>query len=167
MNPRAVQPDPPAGLAAIPPAQLIRSPLGLLAKRGYRVGLLGLLIAAMSGIDLYLTLLYVTHIGMNELNPLARAMMEYQSPALLAIWKMATVSLCVGILFIIRKKRSAEIGAWAACLFLGWLMSHWIIFIEETREMNIEVMHEIATGDPTLVTIDVSARVLPNRTVID
>lgn len=145
----------------------MRLPLGLLARRGCRVGLLGLAIAIMSGVDLYLTLLYVTHTGMNEMNPLARAMMEYQSPALLALWKAATVTLSVGILLMIRKKRSAEIGAWIACLFLGWLMSHWILFIEETRGMNIEVVHELAAGDHTWVTIDASTRMLPSRTVID
>lgn len=150
-----------------PARALARSPLGLLADRGWRVALLGLAIALMSAVDLYLTLLYVTHMGMNEMNPLARAMMEYQSPALLAMWKGGTVALCVGILLFIRKQRSAEMGAWVACLFLGWLMSHWIIFIEETRDMNLEVMHEIASGDPTWIMMEVPARTTPGRIVID
>ena len=167
MHQHTHQPGSSLGVASLPSAALIRSPLGLLARRSYRVGLLGLAIAIMSAADLYLTLLYVTHTGMNEMNPLARAMMEYQSPALLALLKAATVTLSVGILLVIRKKRSAEIGAWIACLFLGWLMSHWILFIEETRGMNIEVMHELAAGDHTWVTIDASTRMLPSRTVID
>ena len=154
-------------IQAVPTAVLARSPLGLLAKRGHRVCLLALAIALMSAVDLYLTLLYVTHMGMNEMNPLARAMMEYQSPTLLAVWKAATVTLSVGILFFIRKQRSAEIGAWAAFLFLGWLMSHWIVFIDETRDMNIQAMHEVAAGDPTWIMIEVPARPIPGRTVID
>lgn len=146
---------------------------GLLAvfrRRAFRVLLLGVAIAAMSSVDLYLTLLYVTNTGMNEMNPLARAMMQYQSPLVLTIWKALTVTVSVGILLLIRKQRSAEIGAWAGCLVLGWLMVHWSSFIYETRHMNLEWVHEIAVGDPTWVVIDAApdgALPIPRRTIID
>ncbi|MCA9303329.1 MAG: hypothetical protein KC996_04340, partial [Phycisphaerales bacterium] len=103
----------------------IRTPaFGILRAAGtrpFRVITLVVMIAVMSVVDLYLTILYVTHTGMSESNPLARAMMGYQSPAILALWKLATVVLSLGILVMIRTKRSAEIGAWIECLVLGWL----------------------------------------------
>jgi hypothetical protein len=151
-----------------PPLRLCGKLVSVLAQRPFRVLLLGVAIAAMSGVDLYLTLLYVTHIGMTELNPIARAMMDYQSPLLLAVWKTATVVLSVGILLLIRKQRSAEIGAWAGCLVLGWLMSHWVVFVHETRNIDIEVAHAMGANDPSWVMIGgAQTGVLPTRTVID
>lgn len=111
----------------------------LFINRAFRVVILSLAIAVMSGVDLYLTLLYITQIGMNEINPLARAMMEYQSPAILAAWKLGTVVISIGILLFIRKQRSAEIGAWIGCFVLGWLMVHWFGFIEINQSLGIEL----------------------------
>jgi hypothetical protein len=126
----------------------------MMKRRSRRVMMLAAAIAMMSAVDLYLTLLYVTNMGMNEMNPLARAMMSYQSPAVLVMWKCATVVLSVGILLWIRTKRSAELGAWVGFFVLGWLMTHWVVFIHETRNINLEVIEEIASGDPTWVVIE-------------
>ena len=68
---------------------LCRQILALFVHRPFRVVALSLAIAVMSSVDLYLTILYITHSGMNEVNPLARAMMEYQSPTILGIWNWA------------------------------------------------------------------------------
>src|SRR5690606_25263677 len=99
----------------------------------------------------YLTILYITHSGMNEMNPLARAMMEYEPPSILAAWKMATVVLSVGILLLIRKQRSAECGAWVVCLVLGWLMMHWVGFIDENAKMNLELAHALNRDNPSWI----------------
>ncbi len=140
----------------------------LLTKRSKRVLLLLIAILAMSAVDLHLTLLYLTHSGLNELNPLARALMHYQSPFVLAIWKALTVSLSVGILVLIRHKRSAELGAWAACGVLGLLMSHWVIFVRETSKLNLDAMRQVAASDPTWVIIESPpTRVTGVRTIID
>lgn len=140
----------------------------MMRTRSRRVILLAVAITLMSAVDLYLTLLYVTNTGMNEVNPLARAMMAYQSPAVLAVWKFATVALSLGILILIRSKRSAEIGAWVGCLVLGWLMTHWVQFIHETRDINLQVVQEIASNDPTWVMIDATPREFRSgRVVID
>lgn len=121
----------PASVPSTPPglATPLRGVLGPLARRPYRVVLLGVLIAAMSGVDLYLTMLYLTHSGMSEGNPIARAMIAYQSPEVLAAWKALTVALCVGILYLIRERRSAEIGAWVGALVLSVLMAQWSRYI--------------------------------------
>jgi hypothetical protein len=123
MNKRA----PIASIPQVAPSALIAP----FTNRSSRVIVLISLIAVMSMVDLYLTILYVTHTGMNEVNPLARAMMEYQSPAVLGVWKIATVLLGVGILAVIRNKRSAEFGAWIGCMILALLMSHWVSYINE------------------------------------
>ena len=119
--------------------------------RSFRVIVLITLIAAMSMVDLYLTILYITHWGMNEVNPLARAMMEYQSPAILGLWKVATVTLGVGILAMIRRKRSAELGAWVGCLILGLLMTHWVSYINEHSRITDGPIQIDAMGDPSFV----------------
>ena len=140
----------------------------MLRTRSRRVIALALAIVLMSSVDLYLTLLYVTSMGMNELNPLARAMMSYESPTVLAVWKFATVALCLGILFYIRTRRSAEIGAWVGFLVLGWLMTHWVHFIHETRDLDVQVVQELASNDPTWVVIDAAPRDFRmGRVVID
>ena len=126
----------------------------MMKLRSRRVIILGVAIALMSAVDLYLTLLYVMNMGMNEMNPLARAMMSYESPAVLAVWKCATVVLSVGILLWIRTKRSAELGAWVGFFVLGWLMPHWVVFVHETRNFNLEIIQEIAQDDSTWVVFE-------------
>lgn len=115
-----------------------------IASRPFRVIALGSAIAVMSAVDLYLTLLYLTHSGMPEANPLARAMIAYQSPLVLAVWKTLTVALCVGILFLIRHKRSAEWGAWAGTLVLALLMSHWGRYAHELADVK-PMMAQVAS----------------------
>ncbi len=117
-------------------------------RRPFRVIVLSLAIIAMSGIDLYLTILYITHSGMSESNPIARAMMEYQSPMILGIWKAATVFLSIGILMMIRKKRSAEFGAWVGCAVMGMLMLHWITFINQNQDFDFEMVMAENKGNP-------------------
>ena len=118
---------------------LLMQVIGTFVRRPFRVIVLSLAIVAMSGIDLYLTILYITHSGMNESNPIARAMMEYQSPMILGVWKAATVFLSIGILMMIRKKRSAELGAWVGCIVMGMLMLHWVAFIDQNEEIDFEI----------------------------
>ena len=135
---------------------LIHQVCSLFAHRPMRVLMLSVAIAVMSGVDLYLTLLFVTHTGMNELNPLARAMMDYQSPAVLAVWKMGTVVLSVGILLLIRKQRSAEFGAWVGCLVMGWLMVHWTGYIELSKDLNMETVVAQNQDNPTWIMLSTS-----------
>ena len=77
--------------------------------------------------------------------------MEYQSPTILAIWKTGTVVISVGILLLIRKQRSAEIGAWVGCCVLGWLMVHWFGFIDLNQSVGIELAQN--QDDPSWIII--------------
>ncbi len=122
-------------------------------QRRSRVVLLGSAIAAMSVVDLYMTLLYLTHTGMSEANPLARLIISYQSPAVLGVWKALTVSLCVGILYLIRERRSAELGAWVGVAVLGWLMVHWARYADCKRDVPAEFHLVGPQIDPKFVRI--------------
>lgn len=133
------------------PRALGRGFLPSLRRRPCRVILLGTAIAAMSVVDFYLTLLYLTHTGMSEANPVARAIIAYQSPAVLGLWKALTVSLCVGILYLIRERRSAELGAWVGAMVLGWLMIHWGRYVDYKQQVSPEFFLVGAEIDPAYV----------------
>jgi hypothetical protein len=125
----------------------------MLRRRPVRVVLLGVAIAAMSIVDLYLTLLYLTNTGMSEANPVARAMIAYQSPTVLGVWKALTVVLCVGILYLIRERRSAELGAWVGAVVLAWLMVHWARYADYKQGLSSEFFLVGAEIDPEFVRI--------------
>lgn len=123
------------------------------ASRSSRVIALVTLVAAMSAVDLYFTITAVTSVGMNEMNPLARAIMAYESPAMIALWKAGTVALGCGILLRCRRERSAEFGAWIGFAALAMLMTHWVSFHDELVEIQHDPALVDALGDPTWVRI--------------
>ncbi len=88
--------------------------------------------------DLYLTLSYATTVGMIELNPVARLVMEHQSAGAVTVWKLATTSLGLGILYCFRSRRNAEIGAWVCFLALGALACYWAFFTEQSLRQPAE-----------------------------
>lgn len=104
----------------------------VLHRRDIRVIALAVAIVAMSIGDLSMTLTFLTHGGMIESNPIARAVMNHNSPALLTLWKSCSVGLAVGILLYARRHRSAEIAAWIGLLAMTCLMVHWIRYIDQT-----------------------------------
>ena len=79
----------------------------------------------MSLADLDMTLAYAQSVGLLESNPLARLVMTYGSSWMLALWKVASVGLCVFILFKARRTRYAEIAAWICFMVLVWLSVRW------------------------------------------
>ena len=109
--------------APVPPA---------LRRREVRVAALLVAVGAMSLGDLSMTITFLTHGGMIESNPIARAVMLHNSPMLLVLWKMATVGLALGILFYARRRAFAEVAAWICLGAMTWLMLHWSAYIHET-----------------------------------
>lgn len=137
------------------PSPLVRSGLAeTFRARSFRVVLLLAAIGAMSAIDLYLTILFLTHTGMPEANPLARALISYQSPLVLAAWKFLTVAVCAGILYLVRHRRSAELGAWVGAAVLAGLMSHWVRFIDHSAVQHAEYVVVGAQIDRNWVSFD-------------
>lgn len=105
------------------------------ATRPRRVLLLSVLIAVFSAIDLHLTILFASTIGLAESNPLARAVMSSGRPGDLMLWKGATVGLCIALLLWTRRSRAAEIGSWLGVAILVWLMCHWSAYAHETHRI--------------------------------
>ena len=72
--------------------------------RGRRVCLLTAAIILASIADLVLTLTLLLNWGLSEGNPLARAVMSYQSPGMVVAWRLLTLALGVMILVRLRKR---------------------------------------------------------------
>lgn len=89
--------------------------------------ILGVLLAigVMAYADLDMTLAYATSVGMGEGNPVARAVMSAQSPALVVAYKVACTLTGLVILYRFRRSRISEPAAWAMLLVMGWLMLRW------------------------------------------
>ncbi len=86
--------------------------------------------------DLYITLLYLHSGGMGEANPVARWVIGFNMPALLVVWKVATVAVASGILYFYRAQRLGELGAWTCCLILVWLTLRWQTYHAEIPELT-------------------------------
>ena len=113
------------------------------AARPARISCMLVAIIAMSLADLYMTLAHLLHFGMIEANPLARRIMETGSPAELITWKLTTVLIAIGILFVFRYRRTAEVGALAGFLVMAWLTAHWFNYNGEVSMLTAD-MHAIA-----------------------
>jgi len=90
--------------------------------------------------DLDMTLAYASSGGMLESNPLARAVMAYGSSGTLAVWKIASVVLCVGILFRTRARPSAEAATWLCFFVLVWLSFRWEMYNEQMPQIAHAVL---------------------------
>lgn len=120
---------------------------GLSAGRERRVLLLLASIVLMSVADLHMTLMHLTSFGLLEGNPLARSIISYNSPAILAAWKLATVAMTTGILFWFRRARSGEVAAWVCWLVLAALMVQWLRYSSEAPHLTAELNHLSGEGD--------------------
>lgn len=120
-------------------------------RRQVRVGVLLLAVVLLSLGDLYMTLVHLRGVGMIEANPLARQVIDLNSPPALAAWKLATVVLAVGLLFIVRRTRSGEIGAWLAVGVLTWLTLRWTTYSDTLADLQPQYALEAAQNDPKWV----------------
>jgi hypothetical protein len=129
----------------------------LLPARPTRVAGLCAAIIALSLVDLYLTLLYATHTGMSEANPLARLVLSTGSPAFVALWKLASVTACVGILIRLRRSLTAELAAWLGVAVLTALTVHWTAYAEEKQRLadapQVLDLAAVLADDPNYVRI--------------
>jgi hypothetical protein len=118
-------------------------------RRAARILAMIVCIVAMSMADLYMTLTHVTTIGMGEANPIARLVMSYNSPALLAFWKCACVAVTCLILFKARHRPIAELAAWISIVILTALTVHWIRYSNEAASMTSDMAIIAQTELPT------------------
>ncbi len=116
--------------------------------RTRRIVLLLVAIFAMSAFDLLFTLTYLQGVGMVEVNPVARKVMEFGSPTLLSVWKLGIVGGACLVVYLGRQARVAEAGAWFACLALMALTLHWLRYIDSASDITpyLEVVKEVSGG---------------------
>jgi Na+/proline symporter len=117
------------------------------------IALLGVIVALSAG-DLYMTLVHLTGPGMIEENPLARVVMNYNSPAILGAWKFATVTLGVGILFWARRTRYAEFASLFCCAVLTWLTFRWVSYSEQVATLTRDLPALVSASEHRWVEID-------------
>jgi hypothetical protein len=108
------------------------------AARGERVVILVVACVLMSLGDLYMTLTYVTSVGMLEANPVARALMSLNSPVAVIAWKCALTLFGAGVLVFFRRLRAAELAAWVVFAGMALLTLHWQGFNRDVSEMTEE-----------------------------
>lgn len=101
------------------------------SARPPHVARLVLLIVAMTlmhAVDLACTLTYLRAVGMVELNPIARHIIDIGQAPLLIAFKLLTILASCGTLYLVRRHRLAEIGAWICTAVLVALSLHWTNF---------------------------------------
>ena len=114
-----------------PPGTLSTSILDALGQDGWcrrsrRVSVLIVGIVLLSIADLMVTLAYARGGGMMEANPIVIYLAKMtQSPLSLACYKMLTVTICVALLFRLRKHAASEIAAWCAVAILAGMSVMW------------------------------------------
>ena len=105
------------------------------SREGRILGVL-LAIAVMAYADLDMTLAYATTVGMGEANPVARAVMGFNSPAMVVVYKIVCTLTGLTILYRLRRCRASEPAAWAMLLVMGWLMLRWTDYNQAAAESS-------------------------------
>jgi len=100
-----------------------------------------------------MTLLYLTTSGMIEDNPLARGIMGYRSPLVLVAWKLADLGLCLGILYVARRRAFGELGAWLCVGILTWLTVRWTNYSGEIPKITSGLTAQQSVDDEHWVTM--------------
>jgi hypothetical protein len=95
------------------------------AARRRRLYLAMIALVLMGMADLYCTLAYMTMSGMIEVNPVARAMITIGEGPQLILFKVFTMALSCGALFLARENRKSETAAWLCTVVMLVLTLHW------------------------------------------
>lgn len=111
-------------------------------QRGKRVLAMMFCVAAVSLADLAMTLTYATTTGMMEVNPIARYLMNADSPLLIVLWKLVTAGLSMSVLIALRHRRIAEYASWICLIGMLALAAHWVNF-----------NHQVTLATPELSTL--------------
>ena len=93
----------------------------------------------MHAVDLFCTLTYLRAVGMVELNPIARQVILIGEAPLLIAFKGLTMLASCGTLFVLRKHRLAELGAWVCTAVLLALCFHWTNFNANISRFTNEI----------------------------
>lgn len=122
-------------------------------RRARRVTVLVLATAALGLFDLAYTLTYMRSVGMVELNPLARFMIAIGGAGQLVRFKLLSIALSSGLLYLVRRRRGAELWAWISLGALVLLSLHWVRYIDSTEQISPALLAETSMFDQRWVTI--------------
>ncbi len=121
--------------------------------RGFRVVALLAVVAILSLADLYMTMTHVLSVGMLEQNPVARVIMAYGSPTGLVVWKRVTVGFAVWVMYRLRGRPSAEIGALFCVCVLTWLTFRWATYNDQVSQLTEDLRGLDPEQEPAWVTM--------------
>lgn len=104
-----------------------------------RLMLLIFAIMLMSAADLFCTMTYMSSVGMLEVNPIARFMVSVGSAQQLVLFKLFTIALSCGALYLARRNPLSERVAWLCAAGLLALMLHWTAYNSSVSELTNEI----------------------------
>jgi hypothetical protein len=111
-------------------------------SRPRRVVILLMAVVCLSLGDLILTLEYLRTVGLMEVNPIARYLLEATGSAwALAAYKLMTLGVCVGLLYRLRSRLVSEIAAWLGLVVLALTAMSWQAYaasLEDPAELVVE-----------------------------
>lgn len=126
-----------------------------LNQRSRRVALLLAAAVALSAVDLFATLGYMTTSGMFEANPIVVYLAEQAwAASLITVYKLLTVSIAVGLLFRLRRYLSAELGAWFIALTLTGLCAQWVLYANQAANIDATALNNLAKDDPHWIVLE-------------
>ncbi len=125
----------------------------MVVHRPWRVTSVLAAVVALSLVDLDLTLLYATTLGMVEINPIARSIMGLGSIWVVIAWKLFTAGTSVGLLYYTRRFAVGELGAWVCLATLVWLTGRWMNYNHDVVVMNNAETRDAVARDPEFVMI--------------
>ena len=121
------------------------------SKRSERVTLLLVGVVLLSLADLFLTITYLTTVGMSEGNPIAVWLLHTTNSIWpLAVYKLATVAVCVTLLYRNRCKRQSEMASWCAMCILVALSIWWNQYSQYQPYLPFSEDHIVMTDDMCL-----------------
>lgn len=112
-----------------------------------RVSLLILAIIMMGAVDLYCTLTYMRSVGMIEVNPIARYLVEVGGAGMLLSFKFGTMALSALVLFLARRHPRTEAHCWLGFGILLALMAHWVHYNATVPSITSEIVNLAAAAN--------------------
>jgi len=98
--------------------------------------------------DLFLTISYLTSVGMSEGNPIALWLLQTTNSVWpLVLYKALTVAICVTLLYRTRRKRQSELASWCAMLILVTLSIWWNQYSRYQHLLPAAEDHIVMIGD--------------------
>jgi len=123
----------------------------VLGDRPRRVMMLLAAIVVLSLVDLLITIAHLRSVGMVEANPLAAYLIRTTgSWWALALYKSATVAVCVVLLHRARRHVQGEIASWLALVILVGVSVMWHCYMQESESPDVVRIAQVVHGDEWL-----------------